>query len=253
MNFSLNAADALGERNGVIALRTGIDGPDRDFVPDFAIGTAPPGGVFLEIADTGCGIDARTLPLIFDPFFTTKFTGRGLGLAATQGIILRHNAALQVQSRPGVGTAFRVIFPVRPPGGAAAAAPPRAASQPWWASGIVLLVDDEAPVRAMASRMLSALGFEVLTAADGEEAVSLFSSRRGEIRAILLDQTMPRLNGCETFREVRRLQSDVPVVLCSGYDVQRSAEEFSNLGFSGFLQKPYRLDELKEVLRKALA
>ena len=114
MNFILNASDALGDQPGVIAVRTGRGGHDRSFAPDFSIGTLPPGqdAVFLEVADSGCGIDAATLPRIFDPFFTTKFAGRGLGLAATQGIILRHNGALQVRSRPGAGSVFRAVFPV---------------------------------------------------------------------------------------------------------------------------------------------
>jgi len=226
------------------------------------VGTLPPGGetVFLEVADSGCGIEAATLPRIFDPFFTTKFTGRGLGLAAAQGIILRHSGALQVRSRPGAGSAFRIVFPVlagaaapgvQPPAAEPSPLPP-ATERPWWGSGIVLLVDDEAPVRTMTTRMLAALGFDVLTAADGAEAVALFGTRSGEIRAILLDLTMPRMNGHEAFLALRRLRADVPVILCSGYDVRESAEKFSDLAFSGFLQKPYRLEELKEVLRKAL-
>ncbi|MHB8836370.1 MAG: PAS domain-containing hybrid sensor histidine kinase/response regulator [Candidatus Methylomirabilia bacterium] len=262
MNFILNASDAIGEQTGVIAVRTGRNGRKRHFTPDFCVGTLPPGGdtVFLEIADSGCGIDAATLPRIFDPFFTTKFTGRGLGLAAAQGIILRHSGTLEVRSRAGEGSVFRVVFPASAgtaapgmPAPAAAAAPlPHAAERSWWGSGIVLLVDDEAPVRHMAARMLTALGFDVLTAADGAEAVALFGTRAGEIRAVLLDLTMPRMDGHEAFLALRRLRAGVPVVLCSGYDVRESAERFSGLAFSGFLQKPYRLEELKAVLKKVL-
>ena len=257
MNFILNASDAIGDNPGVITVRTGRDGHDLRDAPDFSVGTLPPGGgrVFLEVADSGCGIDAATLPRIFDPFFTTKFTGRGLGLAAAQGIILRHSGVLQVRSRPGAGSVFRVVFPASAgttvPG---VPAPPasRATEHPWWGSGIILLVDDEAPVRTMTTRMLSALGFDVLTAADGAEAVALFGTRSGEIRAILLDLTMPRMDGHEAFLALRRLRADVPVILCSGYDVRESAEKFSDLAFNGFLQKPYRLEELKGVLKKAL-
>ncbi len=256
MNFILNASDAIGEQPGVITVRTGRARHERHFTPDFFVGTLPPGGdtVFLEVADTGCGIDAATLPRIFDPFFTTKFTGRGLGLAATQGIILRHNGVLQVRSRPGAGSVFRVVFSASAGAAApgAAAPSPRTAERPWWGSGIVLLVDDEAPVRTMTTRMLTALGFDVLTAADGEEAVALFGTRSAEIRAILLDLTMPRMDGHETCLALRRLRADVPVILCSGYDVRESAEKFSDLAFNGFLQKPYRLEELKSVLRKVL-
>jgi two-component system cell cycle sensor histidine kinase/response regulator CckA len=262
MNFILNASDAIGEHPGVIAVRTGRDGEGQNFIPDFSVGTLAPGSdtVFLEIADSGCGIDAATLPRIFDPFFTTKFTGRGLGLAATQGIILRHNGALQVQSRPDVGSVFRVVFPTTAPVATPAepepaivpAPTPRASERPWWGSGIILLVDDEAPVRKMTARMLTVLGFEVLTAADGAEAVALFGTRAGEIRAILLDLAMPRMDGHEALVELRRLRGDVPVILCSGFDVRESEEKFSDLAFNGFLQKPFRLEELRGVLRKTL-
>jgi PAS domain S-box-containing protein len=261
MNFILNASDAIGEKRGVISVRTGRGGRDPGFSPQFTIGTLPPGAetVFLEVADSGCGIDADTLPRIFDPFFTTKFSGRGLGLSATQGIVLRHHGQLQVRSRPGAGSVFRVIFPAS----AEAAArgepePPRTAAsspnalQPWQASGTILLVDDDAPVRTTVARMLTTLGFEVLAAADGQEALAIYGARQRDIRAILLDLTMPRMGGHETSRELRRLQSAVPVILCSGYDVSKSEEQFSDLAFSGYLQKPYRLEDLKGVLAKAL-
>ena len=262
MNFILNASDAIGEQAGEIAVRTGRDGHEQNFTPDFSVGTLTPGGdaVFLEVADSGCGIDAAMLPRIFDPFFTTKFAGRGLGLAATQGIVLRHNGVLHVRSRPGAGSVFRVVFPAAaraaaPAGPEPATAPapfPSPTERPWWGSGIILLVDDEEAVRKMTTRLLTALGFEVLTAADGAEAVALFSTRSGEIRAILLDLTMPRMGGHEAFLELRRLHAEVPVILCSGHDVRESAEKFSDLAFNGFLQKPYRLEELKSVLRKVL-
>jgi len=262
MNFILNASDAIGENPGVITVRTGSDRYGQIFKPDFSVGTLPPGSdtVFLEIADSGCGIDAATLPRIFDPFFTTKSTGRGLGLAAAQGIILRHNGALQVRSSYGVGSVFHVAFPgaagTAAPGVQAPAVAPapltRATERPWWGNGIIMLVDDEAPVRTMTARMLAALGFDVLTAADGAEAVALFGKRSGEIRAILLDLTMPQMGGHEAFLELRRLRADVPVILCSGYDIRESAEKFSDLSFNGFLQKPYRLEELKNALQKTL-
>ena len=259
MNFILNASDAIGDQPGVITVRTGRAGHDPRFAPDFSVGTPPRGddSVYLEVADSGCGIDAATLPRIFDPFFTTKFTGRGLGLAAAQGIILRHSGILQVRSRPGAGSVFRVVFPASAgataPGLQTAPSPsPRATERPWWGSGIILLVDDEAPVRTMTTRMLAALGFDVLTAADGAEAVALFGARSGEIRAILLDLTMPRMDGNEAFLALRRLRADVPVILCSGYDVRESEAKFTDLVFNGFLQKPYRLEELKGVLRKVL-
>jgi PAS domain S-box-containing protein len=261
MNLVINAADAIGDGEGRIAVRTlGSSSPDP-FAADFSLGKLEGGRAVacVEIADSGAGIPPETLAKIFDPFFTTKFTGRGLGLAAVQGIVLRHGGTVAVRTAAGSGSVFRICFPAlapatAPPGAAAAAAPasPPAQGARWRSSGTVLLVDDEEPVRRMATRMLKAFGFEVLEAVDGRAAVAVAAAHPG-LRAVLLDLTMPHLDGRETFRELRRLRADLPVVLCSGYDVLESADRFSGMDFSGFLQKPYRLDDLVRVLRRALA
>jgi nitrogen-specific signal transduction histidine kinase/CheY-like chemotaxis protein len=265
MNLVLNAAEAIGEREGRIDLRTFTGDAARHFQPDFTLGKMAAGRtpVCFEIADSGSGIAREELPKVFDPFFTTKFAGRGLGLAAVHGIALRHGGTISVRSTPGAGAAFLVCFPAadgaphvaappaRAPASAPATPPAPAAAAAALGGGTILLVDDEAPVRAMATRMVQALGFRVLTAADGREAVAI-AAGAPELRAVLLDLTMPHMDGRETIRELRRLRPDLPVVLCSGYDVLESAGRFTDLAFSAFLQKPFRLDDLAKALRHAL-
>jgi CheY-like chemotaxis protein len=197
-------------------------------------------------------MDAATLPRIFDPFFSSKFAGRGLGLAAVLGIVRRHRGALRVRSQKGAGSSFLVLLPVKEDGGLTDAGPGACPSGAWRSAGTLLIVDDEEPVRSMASRMLRAMGFEVLLAANGVEALALLEAKQGRIRAVLLDLTMPRMDGEATLRGMRKVSPNLPVVLCSGYDVVESQERFADLRVSGFLHKPFRLAELQRVLRHAL-
>jgi len=217
----------------------GPDLPDGDYV-------------FLEISDTGCGISQETLAKIFDPFFTTKFTGRGLGLAAVLGIVRSHNGSLKVYSEPGKGTTFKVILPCAQDG----VAPPatmESETKVWRGSGAVLLVDDEPIVRKTATRMLESMGFTVLQAQDGREGVECFKAHAGEIRAVLLDLTMPRLDGEATFRELRLVRPDVRVLLMSGFNEQEAINRFIGKGLAGFLQKPFKLENLRARMKEILA
>jgi PAS domain S-box-containing protein len=259
MNLVINAVDAIGEREGRITVRTGVAaGDERDRRVDHLLGALDPQQqlVFFEVADTGGGIDPEALPRIFDPFYTTKFAGRGLGLAAVQGIVLRHRGAVAVRSDPEAGATLRVLFPATSAGPVTAVAGPAPAlpqpiARDAWRGLTVLIVDDEEQVRAMASRMLRTFGLEVLAAADGREALGI-AAAHPEIRAVLLDLMMPRMDGSETFQELRRANAGLPVILCSGFDVLESRERFAGLDFSGFLQKPFRLDDLAQALRRAL-
>ena len=251
MNLVMNASEAIGEHAGVVTLRAAALDPGTDVAGDFGIGDLANGRhVCLEVSDTGEGIDRQILPQIFDPFFTTKFAGRGLGLAAVLGIVRRHGGALRVRSRRGEGTSFWVLLPASEGAGPNLAGPETGPFRAWRGAGRLLLVDDEESVRSVTSRMLRAMGFEVLLAADGVEALATLEA--GGIRAVLLDLTMPRMDGEATLRALRKISPDLPVVLCSGFDMMGNQKLAADLKVSGFLLKPYRLADLQRALRRAL-
>jgi two-component system cell cycle sensor histidine kinase/response regulator CckA len=255
MNLVINASEALGDEDGVITISTGSRECSSEYLrKSYASQDLPPGlYLTLEVSDTGCGMDQQTQERLFEPFFTTKFTGRGLGLAAVLGIVRGHRGALRVYSELGKGTTFKIRFPAAQAG---EGEPPPRHSLPethdWKGKGTVLLVDDEETVRALGTRMLSQLGFAVLAAADGREALTLYAEHPGEIALVFLDLTMPRMDGEETFRELRRLDPGVLVVMSSGYTEHDITSRFAAGGPAGFLQKPYTLAQLAERLRNAL-
>jgi two-component system cell cycle sensor histidine kinase/response regulator CckA len=253
MNLVINASESIGEKNGVVIVRSGVTRADRAYLSEMYLAPDLPEGdyVFVEVVDNGCGMSPETRAKIFEPFFTTKFTGRGLGLAAVLGIVRGHRGAIKVYSEPGQGTTFKILFP-------AIAAPAQVLRRDletsflWRGNGKILVVDDESSVRAVAGEMLRSMGFDVLMAADGREGVEMFARDCGEIRAVILDMTMPHMNGEEAFREMRRLRGDVRVVLISGYNEQDATNRFVGKGLAGFLQKPFKLDELRRKLRVVL-
>ncbi len=255
MNLITNASDALGEQNGSITIRTGLIGVDPQYLADTYVNESLPEGpyVFVEVSDTGCGMDAATRARIFDPFFTTKFTGRGLGLAAVLGIVRGHHGAIKVYSEPGMGTTFKVLLPAAV-GAAQAVSAPAPARETWHSGGLVLVVDDEEGVRTVAQGVLERCGFNVIEASDGREGVDVFREHAAEIRAVLLDMTMPRMSGVEALREIRRIRRDVPVILSSGYSEADAIDHFRFGGeeLAGFIQKPYAAAGLVDKLRQAL-
>jgi two-component system cell cycle sensor histidine kinase/response regulator CckA len=253
MNLVINGSEAIGSRSGVLALITGVARVDAEYLKGFRPDASPNPGdyVFIEVSDNGCGMDGATLAKIFDPFFTTKFTGRGLGLAAVLGIVRGHKGGLKVYSEPGKGTTFKLFFPVST-GPAQDSATPFADTTPFKAAGTVLVVDDEETVRTVAARMLERLGFAVVTANDGRDGMEKFRSDPTRFVMVLLDLTMPHLDGEETFRQMRQLNPGVRVILTSGFNQQEAVNRFIGKGLAGFIQKPFELASLVQVIRSVL-
>ena len=253
MNLILNASEAIADRSGVISVTTGLAHCEAAYLRTcFAADNIQPGDfVYVEVADTGHGMDRATQDRIFDPFFTTKFTGRGLGLAAVLGIVRGHKGAIKVHSEVGRGTTFRLLFP------AAQAQASEVASttdnvRAWKGHGHVLVVDDEETVRNLTRRMLERAGFTVLAAEDGRHAVEIFKRVMAEVDLVILDLTMPHLDGEACFRELRLMKPEIKVILSSGYNEQDVVNLFAGKGLAGFIQKPYTTAELIAKVRGAL-
>ena len=253
MNLVINASDAIGEQAGRISLRTGIVHAKHGELEQSYTGEMLAEGdyVFLEVSDTGCGMSEETRKKLFDPFFTTKFTGRGLGMSAVLGIVRGHHGAIVVESEEGVGSCFRVLLPALT-GAVGAGVESQDESIEWCPSGTVLVVDDEEIVRETAAMMLEDIGFKTLKASDGEEAVAMYRERGKDIALVLLDMTMPRMDGRSCFVKLREMAPDVCVVLSSGYNEQDATTTFADEDLAGFVQKPYRLASLQAKLREAL-
>ena len=251
MNLITNASDALGEAPGLIAIRTGVEDVDADYLSGTYLDEdlEPGQYVFLEVSDTGCGMDAEVIRKIFDPFYTTKFTGRGLGLAAVLGIVRGHHGAIDVTSEPGQGSCITVLFPRAAPDHLPDVRQ-RDEVETWRGSGAVLVVDDEETVRSVASLVLERHGFEVMTANDGEEAVAVYKEHGDRIQLVLLDMTMPRMGGEETYKALVELNPNVRILLSSGYNEQEAVGRFAESGLAGFIQKPYTPTELITVVRR---
>ena len=250
MNLVINASEAIGDQPGVITITTGSVNCDREYLTEIWVNEQLPEGryVFLEIRDNGCGMSPETAAKIFEPFYTTKFTGRGLGMAVTLGIVRGHRGAITVSSQVGKGATFRILLPCSDQAAPQAAAEPEAVEQ-WYGTGTVLLVDDEETIRNLGGEMLMLLGFKALTAVDGIDALQVYQEKRENIDCVMLDLTMPRMDGEQAFRKLREISPELPVIMCSGYSEQDMAERFHRQGVNGFLQKPYKLSDLENVLR----
>jgi CheY-like chemotaxis protein len=253
MNLITNASDAIGDDEGVIHVTTDLLEVDRAYLVGCDVGErlAPGPYLSLEVADTGFGMNEATRERMFDPFFTTKFTGRGLGLAAVLGIVRGHEAALRVDSTPGRGTTFTVLFPVSTEPSSAVASEPDAEPGPR-DRATILVVDDEPAVRGVAQGLLEEVGHRVFLAADGLEGVEVLRKHGIAIDLVILDMTMPGLSGEEALEEMRKVDPGVRVLLSSGYAEADTADRFAAENLAGFIQKPYGLDELNRKVAAAL-
>jgi CheY-like chemotaxis protein len=253
-----NAVEACGAGYGEVCVRTAAGGfaePEACCF-DFRSADMPAGPVVcLEVHNDGPALTPDVQVRMFDPYFSTKAGGRGLGLPAVLGVVRSHNGGVQVLSAPGRGTTVRLLFAGAAVRVVAQPAPPvapsRAAAREG-GRGAVLLADDEETVLDVASRLLASVGCSVLRAQDGAAAVALFQQHAGAIRLALIDLTMPKMSGEATLRELRRLGPDLPLVLMSGYAASDVLPRFTELKLAGYLQKPFRLPALIELLQKLL-
>ena len=260
MNLVTNASEAVGDKPGVVAITTTVRDFDEAHLAETRTSAQPAPGryVVLEVSDTGCGMDDTVRGNLFDPFFTTKFLGRGLGMSAVLGIVQGHRGAIMVSSKPRKGTVISVLFPaieLKPKSPLLEPIPllsisPKPTAQ---LSGTVLVADDEVQVRSLMEMLLKRMGFRVLSATDGEEAVKLFKEHAAEITLVLIDFTMPSLNGAEVLSQIRRLRPDAKVILTSGYGSEDLEGRYDREGFNAFLQKPCDIDTFRKIVQQVCA
>jgi PAS domain S-box-containing protein len=253
MHLLVNASEAIGSHIGTLTVTTGAIQATPDYLAQTRFTPQLPEGtyVYLEVSDTGCGMNEDTLAKIFEPFFTTKATGRGLGLSAVLGIVRGHNGALKIHSELGRGTTVRVLLPALQ----AESTPPTPLAQPAATKptpGSILVIDDEAAVRAVAARMLERQGFNVFQASNGREGLRLLQTQGMDIQCVLLDMTMPELSGQEVFQLLRQQWPQLRILIMSGYAEKETLEKFSEQRWSGFLQKPFTSTELQEKIMQIL-
>jgi two-component system cell cycle sensor histidine kinase/response regulator CckA len=259
-NILGNAVEAIGDEEGQIRLSTGVLDCDESYLRHNRLEMKPEPGrfVFLEITDTGCGMSAETLRKLFDPFFTTKSNSRGLGMSEVMGIAKGHHGALFVISQLGKGTTVQVVFPVSKESQASSLTDSESVETKSSEPGAlnrrktVLLVDDEKAVRDFTVRRLNGLGYDTITAADGEQGVRTFRERLNDIDLVILDFAMPRMNGVEAFDELIRITPDVKVILCSGYAQDEVIKSFPRRHDAAVLHKPYTIEDLKAELERLL-
>lgn len=257
MNVILNATEALNEeRGGEVAVSTSaLYCTEDDLRDNRSLFSAPAGDyVCLEVSDTGCGMDEETQERLFDPFFTTKFMGRGLGMSAVLGIVRAHKGVIMVRSAPGAGTTVRILLPAaaRVASLPADGLPASSAARPPHA-GAILFVDDEPDMLELGAMTIEQMGYRVFMAADGLDALELFKERSGDIGCVLLDLSMPRMDGVQTLVELRRIRPDIPVILASGYAESELQTRLAGLEVNALIEKPFDFDKLEALLQQLLA
>ncbi len=249
LSLVTNASEALNGQLGSITVSVGCSRTETEYLQNSLPGEPLPAGeyVHVSVSDTGCGMPPEVLQRACEPYFTTRTDARGLGLAAVLGIVRTHGGALRLYSEPGRGTTVKMLFPADRQAPVTVSPQPSSGSAPSIAR-TVLLADDDPMVRRVSARMLESLGCSVIAVTDGQEAVEAFEQHAGEIDLVLLDLTMPRMTGAEAFSAIRRLNTQVPILLASGYAEEAIAGQFYGKGLTGFLQKPFLLDDLRRVL-----
>ncbi|MDQ6994302.1 MAG: response regulator, partial [Mariprofundaceae bacterium] len=257
MNLVINASDAIGDQNGIISIATGVMEVDQAYLTRTSLDDQISEGsyVYLEVSDTGCGMDKATQEKLFEPFFTTKFTGHGLGMSAVLGIVHGHHGAIKIDSEKGKGSTFKMLLPVSKQAIESITEPTESteATDSSGNLGTILIIDDEQLICETAAMILEHIGFNTLTAKDGEDGIRVYRDHQHNVAAVLLDMTMPRMDGKTCFTELQRINPDVKVVLSSGYSEDEATNQFTNQGLAGFIQKPYRPRELQSKMQEILS
>jgi len=251
MNLIINASEAIGDAHGeiIISLAKMVMremNTDKDYQ-----GKDIPAGeyVCLEVTDTGCGMDEETKWRIFEPFYTTKFTGRGLGMSAVLGIIMSHKGALQLFTQPGHGSTFKIYLPSDNNEAPVKIDTP---SESWQGSGTILLVEDEDQIRNLARTMLTKLGFIVLEAVNGKEALELYQKNAADITLVITDMGMPVMDGYHLFHELKQLAPNLPIIISSGFGDTEVLSRIRAEDIAGSIRKPYNFYQLRDVLKRVV-
>jgi CheY-like chemotaxis protein len=251
MNLVINASEAIGETDGVITVSTArvSGGRELNNATDLLVGDY----VRLEVSDSGGGMTEETKAKIFDPFFSTKFAGRGLGLAAVQGIVRAHGGVITLVSAPGQGTKFEVLLPCAPNGASGVEVTSKELKQSDVWEGTILVVEDEETLRLAVSKALRKKGYSVMEASDGSVAMNLVRAHKDGIDAVLLDVTLPGVSSRDIFEEVLRMQPGVKVIVTSAYGKEAVCASFAGLRVDYFIRKPFQFDDLASLLGDALS
>lgn len=254
MNLITNAGEAIGDKSGIITIRTGIMHCDRSYLKETWLDENLSEGpyCYYEVADTGCGMTNEVKARIFEPFFTSKFTGRGLGMSAVLGIIRGHKGAIKIYSEPNRGSIIKVLFPAVMNAVTQKMKENNHTLEKFHGSGTILLVDDEETIRSLGKEILTAFGFSVLMAEDGRDAVNIFQKEFQHINLVILDLMMPHMDGADCFLELKRIKPNIKVLMSSGYNEQEITQRFIGKGLAGFLQKPYQIQQLLNMIRKVM-
>lgn len=254
MNLIINAAEAIGEKQGEIevVVKKRVIG-QGEAVWDYLDQPIPSGRYLsLEVTDNGCGMDEVIKKRIFEPFFSTKFTGRGLGMSALLGIISSHKGFIQLVSQLGVGTTFRVYLPLEGDEVLASPAPQPSPASERHGDGTILLVEDEPQLVVVAKLLLNSLGYSVIEAVNGQEALDLYRQNSDVITVVMTDIGMPIMDGYQLVAELRKNYPQLPIIVCSGFGDVDIKSKFSSGDISGLINKPYNVEQLSVILNEIL-
>ncbi len=254
MNILINASEAIDKNAGTVILSTGVMVCNDEYLNHSLVEEKPKAGrfVYFEILDTGCGMDTKAKSLLFDPFFTTKFMGRGLGMSAVMGIVRGHKGAILVDSEPGRGTTVRVLFAASETKTREQKIVHRERPKTGSAQKMILIVDDEEPVRNLCEITIKRLGYQTLTAEDGQKAVDIFQEHADEIGCVLLDLTMPEMDGITVLKAMRNIRPDVKIIISSGHSKEEIDRRLKDKALAGILQKPFELKYLRDEIEAAM-